>query len=250
MAGKLALDWTVAGAIAAVAVVGGVVAFEVVSLLRSDAAPAKRPPLLASYGSSVERTAYDIPGFASSGKDERPLSFPLIRLIDPDRDAAPDTQAAKGTSPAGAKATGAAPAKKSPAGQDTTKPAAAPATTQSPAEVKVAKLTPTETDAPPPAAAAAAPRPEQWRVIATANASYFNLGGHIDKAGIVDSLASPHLRDALSKHSKFGQLPPDIKTHILTQNINLPKIAPYRSLLGMDDRILEQEQAVKFVRVR
>jgi hypothetical protein len=203
--------------------------------------------LLASYGSSVERTAYDIPGFASSGKDERPLSFPLIRLIDPDRDAAQDTQAAKGTSPAAAKAPGSAPAKKTtPAAQD----AAKPAPPSSPAEVKVAKLNPTETDAPPPAAAAAAPRPEQWRVIATANASYFNLGGHIDKAGIVDSLASPHLRDALSKHSKFGQLPPDIRSHILTQNINLPKIAPYRSLLGMDDRILEQEQAVKFVRVR
>ena len=247
MAGKLALDWTVAGAVAAVAIVGGVVAFEIVALLRSDAAPAKRPPLLASYGSSVERTAYDIPGFASSGKDERPLSFPLIRLIDPDRDAAQDTQGTKGTSPAAAKAPGAAPAKKTtPAAQD----AAKPAPPSSPAEVKVAKLNPTETDAPPPAAAAAAPRPEQWRVIATANASYFNLGGHIDKAGIVDSLASPHLRDALSKHSKFGQLPPDIRSHILTQNINLPKIAPYRSLLGMDDRILEQEQAVKFVRVR
>jgi hypothetical protein len=247
LAGKLALDWTVAGAVAAVAIVGGVVAFEIVALLRSDAAPAKRPPLLASYGSSVERTAYDIPGFASSGKDERPLSFPLIRLIDPDRDPPPEAQAAKGTSPAAAKAPGSAPAKKTPpAVQDTAKPAAAPP----PAEVKVAKLNPTETDAPPPAASAAAPRPEQWRVIATANASYFNLGGHIDKNGVVDSLASPHLRDALSKHSKFGQLPPDIKSHILTQNINLPKIAPYRSLLGMDDRILEQEQAVKFVRVR
>jgi hypothetical protein len=87
-------------------------------------------------------------------------------------------------------------------------------------------------------------------VVPTANASYFNLGGHIDKNGIVDDLANSHLRDALKAHSKFPLLPPDIKTHILTQNINLPKIAPYRNLLGMDDRILEQEQAVKFIRVR
>ena len=87
-------------------------------------------------------------------------------------------------------------------------------------------------------------------MVPTANASYFNLGGHIDNNGIVDSLASPHLRDALKQHSKFAQLPPDIRTHILTQNINLPKIAPYRGLLGMDDAIMEREQAVRFIRVR
>jgi hypothetical protein len=235
------LDWPVVGAITAVAIVGGVVTYEVVSLLRSDATPTKRPPLLASYGSSVERTAYDIPGFASSGKDERPLSFPLIRLIDPDRDAVPDAPSAKGTPPPAAKA---APPKKTPTVQETARPDQAPAA----GEVKVAKLTPGDTVAPPPAAAPA--RAEQWRVVPTANASYFNLGGHIDRNGVVDSLASPHLRDALTKHSKFAQLPADIRTHILTQNIDLPKIAPYRSLLGMDDRILEQEQAVKFIRVR
>ena len=52
------------------------------------------------------------------------------------------------------------------------------------------------------------------------------------------------------QHSKFGTLPPDIRTHILTQNIDLCRVAPYRTLLGMDDRVLEQEQAEKFIRVR
>jgi hypothetical protein len=237
------LDWPVVGAIAAVTIVGGAVAYEAFALLKSDPTPAKHPPLLASYGSSVERTAYDIPGFAGSGSGERPLSFPLIRLIDPDRDSAPEPPAAKSAPPPAAKASGSAQPKKAPVVQETAKPPVSDS-----GEVKVAKLTPTETS---PAPAAATPaRAEQWRVIPTANASYFNLGGHIDRAGIVDGLATPHLRDALTKHSKFGQLPADIRTHILTQNIDLPKIAPYRSLLGMDDRILEQEQAVKFVRVR
>jgi hypothetical protein len=115
---------------------------------------------------------------------------------------------------------------------------------QPPSGPKLAKLTTPETDA------LLQPRVEVWRVVPTANASYFNLGGHIDKNGIVDSLATPYLRDALKAHSKFPQLPPDIKTHILTQNINLCKIAPYRHLIGMDDRVLEQEQAVRFERIR
>lgn len=89
----------------------------------------------------------------------------------------------------------------------------------------------------------------QWRVVATANASYFNLGGHINGAGIVDSVASEQLREAFKGHRNFNKLPPDIKTHILTQNINLPKIAPYRGLLGINDKTIEREQAVRFERV-
>jgi len=101
----------------------------------------------------------------------------------------------------------------------------------------------------PPPPAQQAPAAVQWRVVATANASYFNLGGHIDNAGTVDSLASSHMRDAFKVHRNFSKLPPDIKTHILTQNISLPKIAPYRQLLGIDDKKIEQEQAVRFERV-
>ncbi|MBR1232042.1 hypothetical protein [Bradyrhizobium sp. AUGA SZCCT0182] len=241
MLGRKTIDWPVIGALAAVAVVGGVVGYQAITLLRSDATPTKSPPLLAGYGSSVERSAYDIPGFAGSGSDERPLSFPLIRLIDPDRlqDEIPERPISKGAAPT-AKAPVTEPKKARPVEE----PAKAAPNSS---EVKVAKLTPTETA--PPATAAPA-RAEQWRVVPTANASYFNLGGHIDRVGVVDSLATPHLRDAFKKHSKFGQLPPEIRTHILSQNIDLPRIAPYRNLLGMDDKVLEQEQAVRFVRIR
>lgn len=99
-------------------------------------------------------------------------------------------------------------------------------------------------------ASAPAPAPERWRVVATANASYFNLGGHINRSGIVDSLASSHLRDAFKAHRNFARLPADIKAHILgAENIDLPRIAPYRVLLGINDRKLEEEQAVRFERV-
>jgi hypothetical protein len=71
-----------------------------------------------------------------------------------------------------------------------------PSVPQPPNQTKLAKLTTPEVDAP------LQPRAEVWRVVPTANASYFNLGGHIDKNGIVDSLASGYLRDALKSHSK------------------------------------------------
>jgi hypothetical protein len=236
------MDWPVVGAVTAVAIVGAAVVFEAVTFLGSDTTAAKPQRLLASYGSSVERSASDIPGFAGSGTGERPLSFPLIRLIDPDRVAEPEQ------SPPPAKALGSKP----PAPEQSKKAAISQEPAKAPpanSDVKLAKLAPAEID-PHPAPAPAPARPEQWRVIATANASYFNLGGHIDKAGVVDTLASGYLRDALKKHSKFGQLPPDLRNHILTQNIDLSKLAPYRTLVGMDDRVLEQEQAVKFIRVR
>jgi hypothetical protein len=240
------VDWLVVAAVSAVVVVTGVVAFEVVALVRSNTKTVNRPPLLASDGSSVNRSAYEIPGFATGRTgDPPPPSFPLIRLIDPDRDSSPAN--APPTAPA-------ATAGKAPAQPSVAKPSIAPppafvpqpptSAPQRPNEPMLAKLTTPETDAPLQLRAAV------WRVVPTANASYFNLGGHIDNNGIVDSLASPHLRDALKQHSKFAQLPPDIRTHILTQNINLPKIASYRGLLGMDDAIMEREQAVRFIRVR
>ena len=91
---------------------------------------------------------------------------------------------------------------------------------------------------------------EKWRVVATANASYFNLGGHISRSGVVDSLASSHLRDAFKAHRNFGRLPPDIRSHIASsENIDLTRIAPYRVLLGINDKKIEEEQAVHFERV-
>jgi hypothetical protein len=92
--------------------------------------------------------------------------------------------------------------------------------------------------------------PQRWRVTTTPKASYTNLGGHVDKAGIVDSMASQYLREAFKKHRNFEKLPPDMQAHInSSQNINLAKLAPYRRLLGVNDKWLEEEQGVKFERI-
>jgi hypothetical protein len=88
-----------------------------------------------------------------------------------------------------------------------------------------------------------------WEVRTTAKASYFNLGGHVDKNGVVDSLASSYLRDALMKHKNYAKLPPQIQMYIGGPNINLTKIAGYRALLGMDDKEMEEKQGVKFIKV-
>jgi hypothetical protein len=238
------MDWPVIGAVSAVVLVAGVVTYEVVVFMQADPAPVKTAPQLASYGSSVERSANEIPGFATGRPGEWTPSFPLIRLIDPDPVAAPESPV---------------PARQPPARTLTSKPAT-PAPAKPPAEAPKAaapsdaKTANPASTPPAPSAAPAAPAPppprvDQWRVVVTAKASYFNLGGHVDRAGIVDSLASSHLRDALKTHKNFPQLPPDIRNHILTQNINLAKVAPFRGLLGMDDKALEEEQAVRFERV-
>ena len=41
-----------------------------------------------------------------------------------------------------------------------------------------------------------------------------NLGGHIDRNGMVDSMANPHLKDALMKHRNFIKLPAAIRSYI------------------------------------
>jgi hypothetical protein len=109
---------------------------------------------------------------------------------------------------------------------------------------------------PPRTLAVATPKPqlqpatERWRVVTTAKASFFNLGGHVDRNGIVDSMATSRMRDMFKGNRNFERLPPDIKAHINTApNIDLTRIAPYRVLLGIDDRRLEEEQGVRFERV-
>jgi len=62
-------------------------------------------------------------------------------------------------------------------------------------------------------------------------------------------MASGPLRDAFKKVKNYDKLPPEAKALIEAPNINLSKLAPYRALLGIDDSKIEQEQAVKFVRV-
>ena len=225
------MDWPMIGAVSAAAIVAGAVTFEVVVFMQSDPAPVKRAPQLSNYGPFVERSANEIPGFATGRPSEWTPSFPLIPLIDPNR-----IPEAESRIPADQPQALGVP-RKPPAASGSVKPPPPGDLLNSPPsdEFKTAKLATPEVQ----------PRAEQWRVVVTANASYFNLGGHVDRAGIVDSLASSHLRDALKSQRNFGQLPPEIRTHILTQNINLPKIAPFRGLLGMNDKTLEEEQAVR-----
>jgi hypothetical protein len=90
---------------------------------------------------------------------------------------------------------------------------------------------------------------QEWRAVATARANSFNLGGHLDQFGVVDSLASSYLRDAFKKGKNYNKLPPEAKAWVEAANVNLSKLAPYRALLGIDDSKIEVEQAVKFVRV-
>jgi hypothetical protein len=90
---------------------------------------------------------------------------------------------------------------------------------------------------------------EEWKVITTAKASYFNLGGHVDANGNIDSLASGHFREAIKKNPNYPKLPQAIKMAIEAPRISLVKLAPYRTSLGMNDKQMEEEQGVKFVRV-
>jgi hypothetical protein len=100
-----------------------------------------------------------------------------------------------------------------------------------------------------PAARDAQTGPEQWRALKTSKANAFNLGGHIDQAGVVDTLASTHLRDAFKTLTSYQKLPQHVRNLIEAQNINLSKLAPYRLLLGIHDKKLEDEQAVRFEKV-
>jgi hypothetical protein len=93
------------------------------------------------------------------------------------------------------------------------------------------------------------PELEEWKVITTAKATPFNLGGHVDRNGIIDSLASSHFRDAIKKHPNYPKLPQRIQTAMEAPNISLVKLAPYRTHLGISDKKIEEEQGVKFVRV-
>ena len=235
------MDWPIIGTVSATVLVAGALTFEVVVFMQPDPAPTRPLPPLASL-IGPERIVLNenlLPGLTPPMQPDRiprNESPPprLARLIEPDRippsesliPADPESVAAR---PSIASAL----AKSPPSGVVYIAPP--------PREFKTAKLT--LPDQPPP------PRAEQWRVIVTAAASYYNLGGHIDGAGIVDELASSHLREALKAHRNFPRLPPDLRTHILTQNISLPRLAPYRGLLGMNDKTLEEEQAIRFVRV-
>jgi hypothetical protein len=234
------MDWPVIGTVSATILVAGAVTFEVVDFMQPDPAPIRPLPQLARL-IGPERVVLNeslLPSLTTPiERDRIPQNAspppPLARLTEPHRVPQSESLMPTDSEPAaprpGKASIASALAKSSPSGVVYTAPP--------PSEFKTAKLTLTE------------PRPEQWRVIVTAGASYYNLGGHVDRAGIIDELASSHLREALKAHRNFPRLPPELRTHILTQNISLPKLAPYRGLLGMNDKTLEEEQAIRFVRV-
>ena len=107
----------------------------------------------------------------------------------------------------------------------------------SPARNEV-KLPPSQPQPPPPPPM----KVDSWEVQITAKASYYNLGGHVDKNGIVDSLASSYLGHALKKHKNYPKLPPQIQAYINAPNINLTKIAGSRAMLGIDDKEMEKSR--------
>ena len=126
-------------------------------------------------------------------------------------------------SPAAPKAVASPAAKKLP-------PATSEKAEPTPAQKKVASIDHASAAkaSPPPPPPPPSVEVEQWRVVATSKASMFNLGGHIDKAGMVDGMATPHLKEALQKHKNFGKLPPAIRAHIMgAASIDLNKLAPY-----------------------
>jgi hypothetical protein len=221
------MDWPLTGALTGVGVLTCAVGFAAYALVWSDPEPAKKPPaahLLAPFGNRT------LPSTETSSITVVPASGPASL---PPRPREP-------TEPALSSRTKRPPVQK-PAPEAPAKSAAEP----EPKGMKLASV--------PPAAKAPTPEPhvepERWKVTTTQKASYFNLGGHVDKSGIVDGLASPRLREALKQNKNFDKLPPPIKAHLNgTQNIDLAKLAPYRGLLGMDDRLME-EQGVRFERM-
>jgi len=221
------MDWPLAGIAIGIAAFTGATAYGVVSYIESDSPPQHK----------------------AAEKSPEPVLTPrsaLPRFISPDEQFDDTTPLISLSKPQGSFEF------EKPSEASPSQPAPPPVKARHPPPARA--ITPAAKPLPPSNTTAMinpfhAQQAVQWRVIPTANASYFNLGGHIDRAGTVDSVASEQLREAFKAHRNFNRLPPDIRTHILTQNISLPKIAPYRGLLGINDKTIEREQAVRFERV-
>jgi len=215
------MDWPLTGAIAGVVVLAGAVTAGTVFALRTTPEPVKKPQtFVLLLAPPADTPGYTTASLSSNADDDLRIDSQPRQSVEPVSPAVqkkPTTQRPEGET----LAKGHAPQSQNKVGSS---PAPDAAGKQ---QLQIA--------------------PERWRVTTTAKASYFNLGGHVDKAGVVDSMASEHLREAFKKHQNFGKLPPDMKAHINNSpNINLVKLAPYRKLLGVNDRWLEEEQGVKF----
>jgi hypothetical protein len=264
------MDWRLIGALTSATLSCGLVAVGVAALVVSGPGePGKvpaSPTLLVESGAAKLTT--DLRPTAYSEVHDKDSEPQAERLSGPDASPAPSTEPpGRPSAEAGEKAMA-----RRPSFSDHTKPASPSVhrTRTEPVdggkiEGSTDKLLPSESMARRPSSSVhtkqaspsvSPPLPAQpkigiqeWRAIPTARANLFNLGGHLDQSGLVDSMASPRLRDAFKKVKNYNKLPPEAKTLIEEPNINLSKLAPYRGLLGMDDRKIEQEQAVKFVRI-
>jgi hypothetical protein len=225
------MDWPLTGALAGVGVLVCAVGVGAVALVRSVPEPARKPVAVMHLLPPIGGRTFITEGPPT---DTEPLPSPSPLVTDP---VAPK-------------------AKKSPLVQKPASEAfgkALPMAVPEPKKTAVANVPAAVSANVPPASKPPAADPqieaERWRVTTTSKASYFNLGGHVDKAGVVDSLASSHLKEALKKNKNIDKLPQPLKAHISgPQNIDLNKIAPYRAMLGMDDSLMEA-QGVRFERL-
>jgi hypothetical protein len=217
------MDWPLTGSVAGVVVLAGAVSFGTMAALRTTPEPVKKPPtFILLLAPPAGTPGYITTSLASNADDDLRIDSRPLQSGEP---AYP-------------------PAQKEPIVQRPAERLAKGNASQSASKLN--------SSGGPDAASKLALQvaPERWRVTTTSKANTFNLGGHVDKAGIVDSMASEHLREAFKKDRNFEKLPPDIKAHINnSQNINLVKLAPYRKLVGINDKWLEEEQGVRFERI-
>jgi hypothetical protein len=218
-------DWILIGALAGVTLLTGAAAYGLVSMLWTDAK--KPPPQKMAF---VPLVLIEGPAYFPPPPQERPLVEPAP--LAPAEPVGPAGPAQSKVHPRAEPAVTARPAPERPAPERPTP------------ERKSAAVEDAPTSTKPPAREIVI-----WRVVATASANSMNLGGHINKAGIVDSVASGHLRDALKAHRNFGRLPATLRAHIQSSNIDLRRLAPYRALVGIDDNRIEAEHGIRFVRV-
>ena len=180
------MDWPLAGIAIGIAALTGATAYGVVSYIDSDPPPQLKVAAKSPEPALTPRSALRL----SLSPDEQFNDTPLISLSRPqdssESDKPSDASLSQPVSPFAKD--------KHPLPARTIPPAAKP---PPPPSGNIAMISPHHVQ-----------QAVQWRVIPTANASYFNLGGHIDRAGIADSVASEQLREAFKVHRNFRKLPP------------------------------------------
>jgi len=258
------MDWTLTGAVTGVAVLAGVVAYESFALVHSGPEPAK------DHASAVLIPARDRPTADVNAIPSPPVvayaspqPADVHAIPSPPVAAYPPPQQTKPTDISNDAASQYPPRIDTPTPLKRMNPTMPAPTVSRPNEhPSLADYGSSANNVPAPSAGGPNVHPpaieakthsqvssDIWKVERTAKASYFNLGGHVDNNGVVDSLASGYLRTALKKQQNYAKLPPPIKTYIDAPNINLAMIAGYRGWLGINDRQMEEEQGVKFIRV-